>query len=77
MCDFNTFFIAVVRNTHVPQLLTIFRFHLAQARPNYLGYVLLEQLSIATDIQFHIFNFRNCLPWLFAKKAYSAHTMST
>ena len=24
----------------------------------YLGYVLLEQLSIATDIQFHIFNFQ-------------------
>ena len=37
----------------------------------YLGYVLLEQLSIATDIQFHIFNFKICL------RAYSAHTMST
>ena len=48
---------------------------LAQARPNYLGYVLLEQLSIATDIQFHVFNFQICLPWLFTKKA--AHTMST
>ena len=34
----------------------------------YLGYVLLEQLSIATDIQFHIFNFQICLPWLFTKK---------
>ena len=45
----------------------------------YLGYVLLEQLSIATDIQFHIFNFQICLPWLaiYKKKAYSAHTMST
>ena len=34
----------------------------------YLGYVLLEQLSIATDIQFHVFNFQVCLPWLFTKK---------
>ena len=34
----------------------------------YLGYVLLEQLSIATDIQFHVFNFQICLPWLFTKK---------
>ena len=41
----------------------------------YLGYVLLEQLSIATDIQFHVFNFQICLPWLFTKKElYSAHT---
>ena len=40
----------------------------------YLGYVLLEQLSIVTDIQFHVFNFQICLPWLFTKKAYSAHT---
>ena len=32
---------------------------------------------IATDIQFHLFNFQICLPWLFTKKAYSAHTMST
>ena len=35
----------------------------------YLGYVLLEQLSIATDIQFHVFNFQICLPWLFTKKS--------
>ena len=40
----------------------------------YLVYVLLEQLSIATDIQFHVFNFQICLPWLFTKKAYSVHT---
>ena len=33
---------------------------------------------IATDIQYHIFNFQICLPWLFTKKrAYSAHIMST
>ena len=31
----------------------------------YPGYVLLEQLSIATDIQLHVFNFQICLPWLF------------
>ena len=40
-----------------------------------LGYVLLEQLDIATDIHFHVFNFQICLPWLFTKKAYSAHTI--
>ena len=33
-----------------------------------LGYVLLEQLSIATDNQFHVFNFQICLPWLFTKE---------
>ena len=31
-----------------------------------------------TDVQFHVFNFQICLPWLFTqKRAYSAHTMST
>ena len=40
--------------------------------------VLLEQLSIATDIQFHVFNFQICFHALFTKKrAYSAHTMAT
>ena len=34
----------------------------------YLGYVLLEQLSIATDIQFHVFNFQICFHALFTKK---------
>ena len=45
----------------------------------YLGYVLLEQLSIATDIQFHVFNFQLCLPWLYTKKKLIVHiaTMST
>ena len=38
-----------------------------------LGYVLLEQLSIATDIQFHVFNFQLCLPWLFSKKELIMH----
>ena len=44
----------------------------------YLGYVLLEQLSIATDIQFQVFNFQICFPCIiYKKRAYSAHTMST
>ena len=34
----------------------------------YLEYVLLEQLSIATDIQFHVFNFQICLPFFIYKK---------
>ena len=38
-----------------------------------LGYALLEQLSIATDIQFHIFNFKICFPWLFTKKELIVH----
>ena len=39
----------------------------------YLGYVLLDQLSIATDIQFQVFNFQICLPWLFTKKKLILH----
>ena len=34
---------------------------------------MLEQLSIATDIQFHVFNFQICLPWLFTKKELIVH----
>ena len=37
----------------------------------YLGYVLLEHLSIATDIQFHIFNFKFACHGYLQKKAYT------
>ena len=29
--------------------------------------------TLATDIQFHIFNFQICLPWLFTKKELIVH----
>ena len=34
---------------------------------------MLDQVSINTDIQFHIFNFQICLPWLFTKKELIVH----